>query len=90
MIQQSIYVQNKLGLHARAAAKLVSLASKYSSETQMIIKKTNVPANCKSIMGIMMLGASKGTEVDIISTGNDEQSAHDAIIALFDNKFGEE
>ena len=90
MIKKRSTIKNKLGLHARAAAKLVSIASKFSSETQIIISQTNELANCKSIMGIMMLGAAKGTEIIITATGNDAQSALTAIEEIINNKFGEE
>ncbi len=90
MIKKNVIIPNKLGLHARAASKLVSLASKYESETQIIISESGVLANCKSIMGIMMLGAAKGTKITVTASGVDAQSALNSIVGLIENKFGEE
>lgn len=87
MQQKKILIQNKLGLHARAAAKLVSLASKYSAKIDIISKEKTV--NGKSIMGIMMLAASKGTELEIIVSGDDEQELIAEITQLINNKFDE-
>jgi phosphocarrier protein len=90
MIECKTIISNKLGLHARAASKLVSLASKYESETQIIVSDTGVLANCKSIMGIMMLGAAKGTNVTITASGVDAQTALKKVVGLIEDKFGEE
>ena len=78
---------NKLGLHARAAAKLVNVANRYASES-LIIKGNNV-VNAKSIMGLMMLGANKGTELEISVEGEDEIAAFQAIVDLINNRFEE-
>ena len=88
MISKTIIISNKLGLHARASAKFVGKASEFSSKIE--VKKGSKIVNGKSIMGIMMLAASKGTELDIIANGEDEQAAIEAIVTLIDNKFGEE
>lgn len=88
MISKTIIISNKLGLHARASAKFVGKASEFSSKIE--VKKGSKIVNGKSIMGIMMLAASKGTELDIIANGDDEQAALDAIVELINNKFGEE
>jgi len=88
MISKSIIISNKLGLHARASAKFVGKAGEFTSKIE--IKKGSKIVNGKSIMGIMMLAASKGTELEIIADGEDELAALDAIVALVENKFGEE
>lgn len=87
MIREKVTIINKLGLHARASAKLVHLASRYGSESQLIGASKTV--NCKSIMGVMMLAASKGTELELVVEGEDEQRARDAIVELINNRFDE-
>ncbi len=87
MIQQNIKIINKLGLHARAAAKLVSCASRFESDVQL--KKGEQLANGKSIMGVMMLAASQNTDLELRIEGKDEQEAFDTILALVNGKFGE-
>jgi len=87
MPEQSIRICNKLGLHARASAKLATEASRFKSEVQLI--KGEIAINCKSIMGIMMLAACKGTDLTLRAEGDDEQDALEAIKALVDNRFGE-
>jgi len=88
MLKENIEIINELGLHARAASKLVSLASKYGSETKLILSN-GLAANCKSIMGLMMLAASCGTVVVLCSEGEDDVQAFEAIKTLIQNKFGE-
>jgi phosphotransferase system HPr (HPr) family protein len=90
MIRQSVFVVNKLGLHARAAAKLVRLASRFSSDVYISREDANQKIDSKSILGILMLAASKGTRLIFSIEGNDEAEAGDAIRRLFENKFGEE
>jgi len=87
MLTQKIIVSNKLGLHARAAAKLIAYASRYGSEIFLIQGAKKV--NAKSILGVMMLGAAKGTELEITANGEDETQALDTIVQLFNNKFDE-
>jgi phosphocarrier protein HPr len=87
MIQQEIEIINKLGLHARASAKLTQLAAKYQSEVWMTRNKRRV--NAKSIMGVMMLAAGKGTRIMLEAEGPDEQECFDALTQLIQNKFGE-
>lgn len=87
MPQMDIVVSNKLGLHARAAAKLTRLAGQYSSD--IFIARDSRRVNAKSIMGVMMLAAGKGTTVQLQAEGGDAQQALDAIKELFDDKFGE-
>lgn len=82
-----IVVSNKLGLHARASAKLTQLASRYVSEIHIARNAKRV--NAKSIMGVMMLAAGKGTTVTVDANGPDAEAALEAIKALFDERFGE-
>lgn len=88
MRQQAIKIQNKLGLHTRAAAKLVDTAKRFESRIEFITIDRIV--DCKSIMGVITLGAQKDTELDLIISGNDEEEALSAIITLVNGKFGEE
>jgi phosphocarrier protein len=88
MQQRSVTIINKLGLHARAAAKLVTLASGYSSDVD--IARNDQSVNGKSIMGVMMLAASKGTKLLIRTRGSDEQEAADRLAKLVAEKFGED
>jgi phosphocarrier protein len=87
MIKSSITISNKLGLHARASAKLTKLAGSFRSEVHLSRNARRV--NAKSIMGVMMLAAGLGSEVEIETEGEDEQAAMDALRALIDGKFGE-
>ena len=87
MIAENITIINKLGLHARAASKLVNCASQFESEVFIIRKDNRVDA--KSIMGVMMLAASKGVELELEIDGNDEQSCRDALVDLINDRFGE-
>lgn len=87
MIKTSISISNKLGLHARASAKLTKLAGSFESEVFMSRNSRRV--NAKSIMGVMMLAAGLGSEVEIETTGPDEQAAMEALLALINDKFGE-
>jgi len=82
-----IVVSNKLGLHARAAAKLTQLAGQFSSE--IFISKGAQRVNAKSIMGVMMLAAGIRTTVKVEANGSDAERALDAIQTLFNDKFGE-
>lgn len=87
MIEQEIEIINKLGLHARASAKLTQLAAKYKSEVWMTRNKRRV--NAKSIMGVMMLAAGKGSKVMLETNGPDERECFDALEYLIQDKFGE-
>lgn len=87
MIKKKITIINKLGLHARAAAKLVHLASRFASESH-IIRGSKV-VNGKSIMGVMMLAAGRGTEIEIVVDGEDEQLAMKELCDLINHRFGE-
>jgi phosphocarrier protein len=87
MQQRPVTIVNKLGLHARAAAKLVTAAAAFSSEID--ISKNGQRVNGKSIMGVMMLAASRGTELIIYTSGVDEVEAANSIVELVSSKFGE-
>ncbi|MEO8922535.1 MAG: HPr family phosphocarrier protein [Caldimonas sp.] len=87
MIRETVRINNKLGLHARASAKLTKLAAGFRSEVHM--SRNGRRVNAKSIMGVMMLAAGIGTEVDIETEGEDEAEAMKALVALIQNKFGE-
>lgn len=87
MTREQVKITNKLGLHARAAAKLVHTASAFTSE--IFIGTEHEEVNAKSILGILTLAATKGTPLVVRAEGADEQAAVDAIAALFADKFGE-
>jgi len=87
--RRQVTIVNELGLHARAASKLVQLASKFPVELQ--IGREEMMVNAKSIMGVLMLAASKGTELSLVATGNDSdaKAAVDAVVGLISERFGE-
>jgi phosphocarrier protein HPr len=87
MLQQDTKIVNKLGLHARASAKLTQLAARYQSEVWMTRNGRRI--NAKSIMGVMMLAAGIGSTVQIETEGTDEDEAMQALLALIADKFGE-
>jgi len=100
MVRAETAILNKLGLHARASAKLTQLASSFDSDVWMEkgarridsdvwMEKGARRINAKSIMGVMMLAAGKGSTVIVETTGSDEQAASEAILALVASKFGE-
>ena len=84
----TIQIVNKLGMHARASAKFVTLAAQFKSD--VTLGRNGQNANGKSIMGIMMLAAGKGSQVDLTVNGEDEEQAMQALIGLIDNRFGED
>lgn len=88
MVEKDVMITNKLGLHARAAAKLVNLAGKYHSH--ITISTEQICADAKSILGVLTLAAGKDTLVKIEAEGPDEKESLDAIINLIENKFGED
>lgn len=88
MSHKKVTIINKLGLHARASSKLVQLSSKFASEIH--IKHNDKKVNGKSIMGVMMLAASQGTEIELIADGNDQQQAIQALEQLIQDRFGEQ
>ena len=87
MINSTVTIINKLGLHARAASKLVNCASGFSS--QVWISRGAREVNGKSIMGVLTLAAGRGTELGLRADGNDEEAAIASITALIDDYFGE-
>ena len=88
MLQTEAEIVNKLGLHARASAKLTQLASGFQSEIWLTRNGRRV--NAKSIMGVMMLAAAKGSTITVEAEGDDEQDAVDALAKLISDGFGEE
>ena len=87
MIKTSINISNKLGLHARASAKLTKLAGSFPCEVWLAKGERRV--NAKSIMGVMMLAAGIGSTIEVETNGEREQEAMDALLALINDKFGE-
>jgi phosphocarrier protein HPr len=87
VIKATARINNKLGLHARASAKLSKLAGSFRSEVFM--SRNGRRVNAKSIMGVMMLAAGIGSDVEIETDGDDEAAAMKALVALIDDKFGE-
>ncbi len=87
-LSRSITIVNRLGLHARAAAKFVTVASRFEAEVRLVRGERQV--NGKSIMGVMMLAAGKGTQLEIVVEGPDQQEALDRLTELVQSRFGEE
>jgi phosphocarrier protein len=87
MRNSTVTIVNKLGLHARAAAKFVTLASSFASDIRVM--RDGQEVNGKSIMGVMMLAASRGSEITLITEGVDEQRALDELAELIAQRFGE-
>ncbi|MDQ3286858.1 MAG: HPr family phosphocarrier protein [Pseudomonadota bacterium] len=88
MIERELTVSNRLGLHARATAKLVQLLSGYKSNVTLTAKGREV--NAKSIMGVMLLAAGQGANVKLRADGEDEEAVSEAVTDLFDRRFDEE
>jgi phosphocarrier protein len=88
MTQEQVEISNRLGLHARAAAKVVHTANNFKAE--IFIGAGDEEVNAKSILGLLTLAATKGTPVVVRADGEDERDAIKAIVALFENRFGEE
>ena len=88
MLQQDVLINNKLGLHARASAKLTQLASGFKCE--VMLSRNHRRVNAKSIMGVMMLAAAKGTTIGIETDGEDEADAMQAMLNLINDCFGED
>ena len=87
MLRTTVTISNKLGLHARASAKLTKLAGTFRSDIHL--SRNGGRINAKSIMGVMMLAAGLGSEVEVETDGVDEQAAMDGLLALINDKFGE-
>ncbi|MBK6766343.1 MAG: HPr family phosphocarrier protein [bacterium] len=88
MIQKEVALLNRLGLHIRPAAQLTKIAAKYKADVYLL--KDGMRVNGKSIMGVMMLAAARGSTLTIECVGDDEQSLLDELVILFENKFYEE
>ena len=89
MVERTLLIKQRLGLHARAAAKLVRVASAFQSQVQLRRLDGDVTADAKSILSVLMLAAGRGTELQAIADGVDEDAAMDAIAQLFAEGFGE-
>jgi len=87
MLKQEVEIINKLGLHARASAKLTQTAGRFAAD--VFISKAGRRVNAKSIMGVMMLAAGKGTKIELETNGADEAEAMAAVVALINDMFGE-
>jgi phosphocarrier protein len=87
MLRKEIEIINKLGMHARASTKLTQTSSRFKCE--IWIERNNRRVNAKSIMGVMMLAASKGSVIMLETSGADEQAAMDALVELINSRFGE-
>ena len=87
MMKKNLVISNKLGLHARASAKLTKLASSFQCD--VFLSRNDRRVNAKSIMGVMMLAAGIGATVELETSGEDEQAALDALVSLINDKFGE-
>lgn len=88
MLQRDVTIRNKLGLHARAAAKLVHLANRYQAAVRL--RRENQEVNAKSILGILLLAAAPGTVIQLVCEGSDEEQAMTALVQLIDDRFDEE
>jgi phosphocarrier protein HPr len=88
--QRTVTISNRLGLHARAAARLVRRASQFSSTVSLLREDTGETADGKSILSVLLLAASRGTILIIKTDGDDEARALDALVELVEQKFGEE
>ncbi len=87
MPEQTVVIRNRLGLHARASAKLASTANRFDAEVELV--RDDVSINAKSIMGIMMLAAAKGTVLTVRTKGEEAKEALAAVVALIEDGFGE-
>lgn len=87
MTQRQVQIINRLGLHARAAAKLVHTANSFRSE--IFVGTSEEEVNAKSILGLLTLAATKGTPLTVRAEGDDEENAVSAVVALFEERFGE-
>ncbi len=90
MIRKTLRIKSELGLHARAAAKLVKLTSRFESDIKLSRLNADEQVDAKSILGILLLAAAKGTELEVMTDGKDEGVAMEAIVQLVNNRFGEE
>jgi len=90
MIRKTLRIKSELGLHARAAAKLVELTSQFESDIKLSRLNVEEQVDAKSILGILLMAAAKGTEIEVMTDGKDEKVAMEAVMQLVNNRFGEE
>ncbi len=90
MIRKTLRIKSELGLHARAAAKLVKLTSQFESDIMLSRLNVKEQVDAKSILGILLMAAAKGTEIEVMTDGKDEGVAMEAVVQLVNNRFGEE
>jgi len=90
MIRKTLRIKSKLGLHARAAAKLVKLTSQFESDIKLSRLNAGEQVDAKSILGILLMAAARGTEIEVMTDGKDEEVAMEAVVQLVNNRFGEE
>jgi phosphocarrier protein len=90
MIRTTLRIKSELGLHARAAAKLVKTTSQFESDIWLSRLNVDEQVDAKSILGILLLAAAKGTEIQVMTDGADEEAAMEAVVQLVNNRFGEE
>ncbi len=90
MIRKTLRIKSELGLHARAAAKLVKLTSQFESDIKLSRLNAEEQVDAKSILGILLMAAAKGTEIEVMTDGKDEEVAMKAVVQLVNNRFGEE
>ena len=90
MIRTTLRIKSELGVHARAAAKLVKLASRFESNIKLSRINGQSQVDAKSILGILLLAASQGTELELVIDGKDEKSATKALVELVESRFGED
>ncbi len=89
MIRRTLRIKSELGLHARAAAKLVKLTSQFESDIKLSRLNAEEQVDAKSILGILLMAAAKGTEIEVMTDGKDEEVAMEAVVQLVNNRFGE-
>ncbi len=90
MIRRTLRIKSELGLHARAAAKLVKLTSQFESDIKLTRLNVEEQVDAKSILGILLMAAAKGTEIEVMIDGKDEKVAMEAVEQLVNDRFGEE
>ena len=90
MIRKTLRIKSELGLHARAAAKLVKLTSQFESDIKLSRTHVEEQVDAKSILGILLMAAAQGTEIEVMIDGKDEEVAMEAVVQLANDRFGEE
>ena len=90
MIRKTLRIKSALGLHARAAAKLVKLTSQFESDIKLSRTHVEEQVDAKSILGILLMAAAQGTEIEVMIDGKDEEVAMEAVVQLVNDRFGEE